>query len=84
MNKNDSFSDSSSKSSLKTIRCECGLEILVIPDTKEMGRAIEFHAQEHQKKAPNPKEGEEIFNHIQDLIIRQVLKEAAKQNHKKL
>jgi hypothetical protein len=35
------------------------------------------------KKSTNPKEGEKIFNHIQDLLIKQVLKKAAQQNHKK-
>jgi hypothetical protein len=83
MNNSESFSDSSLKNSLITIICECGLEILVIPDTAEMGRAIELHAQEHQKKAQNSQEGEKIFNHIQDLLIKQVLKKATQQSPKK-
>ena len=35
------------------IRCECGFEILVVPDLKSMGRAIEDHAAEHAKKEKN-------------------------------
>jgi hypothetical protein len=40
----------SSKGSLSTIKCECGHEILLLPDARMMGRAIENHALEHQKK----------------------------------
>ncbi len=82
MNKNEPFSSSSLKRRLKTIKCECGLEILVIPDSTEMGRAIEAHAQEHKKRSQTTEEGERIFNHIQDLLLEQVLKMAAKKNDK--
>jgi hypothetical protein len=58
------------------------MKILVIPDTAEMGWVIDFHAQEH-KKAQNSREREKIFNHIKDLLIKQVLKKATKQSHKK-
>ena len=36
--------------SLHLIKCECGTEILVIPDSVEMGRVIEAHAINHGKK----------------------------------
>lgn len=32
------------------IRCECGFEILLVPDLKMMTRAIEVHAAEHGKR----------------------------------
>ncbi len=75
--KKHNFSKSSSKSIHKIIKCECGSEILLIPDLTEMGRAIESHAKEHQKKAQTAKEAEEIFNHIQDFLLKQVLKKAS-------
>ena len=83
MSKSKDFSNFSFKNNLKTIKCECGLEILLIPDLAEMGRAIELHANEHQKKAQTAKEGKEIFNRIQDLLLKQVLEKAALQDRKK-
>ncbi len=40
----------SSKGSLSTIKCECGYEILLLPDARMMGQAIENHALDHKKK----------------------------------
>jgi hypothetical protein len=40
----------SSKHNLPTIKCECGHEILLIPDLASMGKAIEEHASEHKAK----------------------------------
>jgi len=82
MNKNEPFSSSSLKRRLKTIKCECGLEILVIPDSAEMGRAIEAHAQEHKQRFQTIDEAERVFNHIQDLLLKQVLDMAAKTKDK--
>jgi len=38
----------SRKTSMRTIRCACGFEILVLPDVKAMDRAIENHLAEHR------------------------------------
>jgi len=43
MNKN-------SKSSLPTIKCKCGAELLLVPDLKSMNKAIENHVAEHVAK----------------------------------
>jgi len=32
---------------MKTIRCHCGEEILVVPDVKEMAKVIQEHADKH-------------------------------------
>jgi hypothetical protein len=32
------------------IRCECGFEILLVPDLKMMAKAIEVHAAKHGKR----------------------------------
>jgi hypothetical protein len=46
------------------IRCECGFEILLVPDLKMMTRAIEVHAAKHGKREKDPAkaafEGERI------------------------
>ena len=39
---------------LPIIKCECGTEILLLPDLKAMDRAIDAHVAEHRKKGKNP------------------------------
>ena len=59
--------------SLVKVRCECGDEILLLPDLKEMGKAIEDHVNLHLQnlKTPNctPAEAERL----NDALIKQVL-----------
>jgi len=38
------------KWNLPTIKCECGHEILLLPDLQAMGQAIEKHVLEHKRK----------------------------------
>ncbi len=71
------------KYSSRSIICECGFEILVIPDIKEMGRCIESHATEHRNKEHNPADGEAVFEHIETFLIKQVLEKAALQENEK-
>jgi hypothetical protein len=65
------------KYSLHSICCECGAEILLIPDVKEMGRSIESHAKEHQKKEQNPADGKAAFEYIENFLIKKFLEKAA-------
>lgn len=67
----------SKKSVSHSIMCECGAEILVIPDVKEMGRSIESHAEEHRKKEQNPVAGKAAFERVENFLIKQVLEKAA-------
>jgi hypothetical protein len=60
------------------IVCECGQEILVIPDLKEMTRCIEAHARSHSEKESNPCESEAEFNRIEEQLTQKVLEELAK------
>lgn len=57
----------------KIIRCECGAEILLMPDVKEMERTIVAHAESHAQKEKEPKKAKALFEQIQDSLIRQVL-----------
>jgi hypothetical protein len=59
------------------IRCECGFEILLVPDLKAMGRAIEIHAAEHAKKEQSSEKAAFEEARIQDLLIIQTLNGAA-------
>ena len=61
----------SSKQNLPTLKCECGHEILFLPDSKEMGRAIEKHALEHKKKCTLT---EEETNAIIEALITQAFR----------
>ena len=61
---------------LKTVKCECGVEILLIPDVKEMGRLIDIHAEEHGKKEKNREIAKSTIKRIQDLLTGQVLEKA--------
>lgn len=58
------------------IRCECGFEILLVPDVKAMGKAIETHAAEHGKKEKDPAMVAAEEERIQDFLIAQILKAA--------
>jgi hypothetical protein len=71
------------KYSSHSIRCECGAEILLIPDIKEMGRCIESHVAEHRNKEHNTADGEAIFEYIETFLIKQVLEMAALQDNEK-
>lgn len=65
-----------SRKNSQTIRCECGAEILLIPDVKEMGRLIDIHAKEHGQKEKNPEIAKSAIKRIQDLLTEQVLEKA--------
>src|SRR5512136_1942942 len=55
------------------IRCECGAEILLIPDVKEMERAINKHARFHAKNEKNSEKAIAVFEQTQDYLVQQVL-----------
>jgi len=61
-------------SNLPLIKCKCGVEILLVPDLKEMGRVIEQHAQLHKDQATNPAKAEIVYMTIQNHLILQVFK----------
>ena len=64
-------------------RCECGAEILLIPDAKKMERSIKSHATEHRKKEQNPDKGKAAFEYIENFLVQQVLEKAALENNGK-
>jgi hypothetical protein len=64
-----------SKDSLKKVKCECGKEILLVPDLKAMTNAIEAHVQEHSKKLRDPIlasiESDRLWNVLVALVFKQ-------------
>ena len=62
---------------LHVVKCECGVEILMVPDVKLMGDAIEAHAELHRRKVKNPEKAESEAERIRDCLTAQVLEKAA-------
>ena len=64
---------------MRTIKCECGHVILLLPDLQTMWQAIEKHALEHQKQCDLTKEE---TNAIKKSLIAQALELASElRNH---
>jgi hypothetical protein len=62
----------SNNNCLPTIRCGCGFELLLLlPDVKVIGQAIEKHAVEHKKEHGLTQEQAES---LKDHLIAQVFK----------
>ena len=74
--------DSREKSKIETsfagsiIKCECGTEILMLPDLKTTSRAIENHVSEHRNREKNLEKGRAEEDRIRDDLITQVLRKA--------
>jgi len=62
---------------LPVIECFCGAKILMIPNVKEMSKAIEAHAEEHAKKCKTAKEKEVEAEKVQDHLIMELLSKAS-------
>jgi hypothetical protein len=63
------------KEHLPLIKCECGTEILLVPDLGAMDRAIDAHVAEHRKKGNNPSKAatsSRISQLLAQLTIRKV------------
>ena len=62
-----------------TIRCNCGCEILVVPDLKAMNRAIQNHIAEHKQGNDDPNR----LALLETFLTEQVLIVASKITHPK-
>ena len=63
--------------SLPVIECSCGAQILLVPNVKKMGAAIEAHIIEHTKKISNSKDAEAEAERVRDDLIVKVLEMAS-------
>jgi len=65
-------------SGLPMIECSCGAKILLVPNVKEMDKAIEAHIKQHIKHIKSAKEADAEAEHIRDDLIIKVLEKASK------
>jgi hypothetical protein len=68
MKQNHSF-----RKDLPIVLCECGEEILVIPDLEEMAHCIETHAIIHETKEADPSKAKEEYSRIEEQLTQKVL-----------
>ena len=68
------------KEGLPIISCECGAEILVVPDLKAMNRAIKTHVTEHRKKERNSENSRASSGKISQLLSQLTLIRMSQQN----
>jgi hypothetical protein len=59
------------KKNLLLLKCECGYEILFLPDLKALGKAIEEHVMEHKNKNSLTQKEVDV---MQDSLIAQALR----------
>ena len=69
------------KERLPIIKCECGAEILLLPDLPAMNRAFKIHAAEHTKKERNTKRKNNTSSHISQLLSQLTLIKMSEQNN---
>jgi hypothetical protein len=65
--------DYSLKSRLSIIKCECGYEILLLPDLKAMDQAVQNHLLEHKNRGT--KDGN--AKRVECALISQIFEKAA-------
>ncbi len=58
---------------LPIVMCECGQEILIVPDLDEMIRCIETHAMIHKGKETDPKKAKAEYIRIEEQLTQKVV-----------
>jgi hypothetical protein len=80
LDENTALADKRLKERLPLISCECGTEILVVPDLQAMNRAIKTHVTEHRKKIRNTKNNKTTSSKISKLLSQLILIKLSEQN----
>ena len=65
---------------LPLLKCECGAEILLLPDLKVMNHAIEVHVAGHRKKEKDPRKAAAAASHIRQILTEQLFKKTSEMN----
>ena len=73
--------DTHLKKHLPIINCECGAEILLVPDLQAMNRAIKAHVAEHTKKRRNSQKNLITSGSICQLLTQLTLTKMSEQNN---
>lgn len=66
---------------LPKLKCECGAEILLLPDLKKMSYAIKVHVAEHRKNVKNPAKAATECERVENALIAQVFRIASRQEN---
>jgi hypothetical protein len=69
------------KERLPLIRCECGAEILLVPDLRAMNRAVKSHVLEHKKRERTAKKTLTPSIKISRLLSQLTLIKASEESH---
>jgi hypothetical protein len=69
------------KERLPIIKCECGDEILVVPDLEAMNRAIKTHVAQHKKKKRTVQKNESTPNKVSELLSQLTIIKMSEQNN---
>ncbi len=72
--------DTHLKKHLPIINCECGAEILVVPDLQAMNRAIKAHVAEHREKERNAQKNVKMSSKIGQLLSQLTLIRMSEKN----
>lgn len=72
--------DNHLKERLPLINCECGAQILLVPDLQAMNRAINAHAAEHRKKGRNIMKNTETSSNICQMLSQRSLRKVIELN----
>jgi hypothetical protein len=64
-------------SRLPLLKCECGAEILLLPDLKVMNQAIEVHVLERRKKEKDAGKAAATAARIRKILIEHLLRKAS-------
>ncbi len=76
----NAYADKDLKEQLPLIKCECGAEILLLPDLQAMNRAIKTHVTKHRKKGKNNKRNVITSSKISQLLSQLSLRKISEQN----
>ncbi len=68
--------DKQLKKHLPLIQCECGAEIMLLPDLQAMNRVIKTHVTEHRKKGRSAKRNAITYGNISLLLSQLSLKKS--------
>ena len=74
-------SDNYLKERLPIINCECGAEILVIPDLQAMDRAIKTHAAKHGRKKRNIQKNEISPSKVSEVLSQLTIIKMSEHNN---
>ena len=62
---------------MNKVKCECGTEILLVPDLKAMTTAIEAHVLEHSQKLKDPVKAAVESDRLWSVLVALVFKQAS-------